>query len=553
MPHCVALGCSNSSRKVFEDKVSFFRFPYTDPGLLRRWCLNIGRKNWWPSRFSRLCSDHFTPDCFEAKFYDDRIRAIDEKDPVKHLSSKTLKRGSVPTLFLKAHARAMDRRHQGRPLRECEPSKPMKMACAVAVPLLDTTGDFAAWLEAQGVNAEVARAMDSELGIRDYGVLRACVRDGLVRAELLSTARDRLPFGFYAVLRQVVKALQGAEHHDAGTPRWGDDATAVSSGDVTLGGLVDVLLALFSSLSRDLLLCAQKLRAMDDQQDPADSPSSVGATSPEDIPEMDQCNENDGPEVSSAPSMEDSKINFTSDQIKMEPFEESVAEFSNAVLLPQPSEREPAEHTSSEPLGECLLDESPELIISNLTTMPDARTNLTCIADTRPYPWPYPSLGETNSEKDSAATISITINTSQPLTQQQRLFALSDPIRRSVSANHSQKPFADESETYGFQLEKSDLERPRLESTGEKPYRCEVCGQTYSQICGLKRHLRMHTGEKLHRCEVCGRGFPQSSSLKVHLRTHTGEKPFHCDVCGMRFSQKSHVKTHQRKHMGDTV
>ncbi|XP_061433647.1 zinc finger and SCAN domain-containing protein 31-like isoform X2 [Lethenteron reissneri] len=525
MPHCAALGCSNSSRKVFEDKVSFFRFPYTDPGLLRRWCLNIGRKSWWPSRFSRLCSDHFTPDCFEAKFYDDRIRAIDEKDPVKYPSSKTLKRGSVPTLFLKAHARAVDHRHRERPLRECVPSK--------------------------GVNAEVARAMDSELGIRDYGVLRACVGDGLVRAELLATARDRLPFGFYAVLRQVVKALQGAEPHDAGTPRWDDDATAVSSGDVTLGGLVDVLLALFSSLSRDLLLCAQKLRAMDDQQDKADSPSSAGAKSPEDIPEMDQCNENDEPEVSSAPSMEDIKINFTSDQIKMEPFEESVAEFSDAVLLPQPSEREPAEHTSSEPLG--LLDESPELIISNLTSMPDTRTNLTCTADTRPYPWPYPSLGETNSEEDTTATTSITINTSQPVTQQQRLFVLSDPIRRTVLANHSQKPFADESEMYGFQLAKSDLERPRLESTGEKPYRCEVCGQTYSQICGLKRHLRMHTGEKLHRCEVCGRGFPQSSSLKVHLRTHTGEKPFHCDVCGMRFSQKSHVKTHQRKHMGDTI
>ncbi|XP_032809932.1 uncharacterized protein LOC116942309 [Petromyzon marinus] len=135
------------------------------------------------------------------------------------------------------------------------------MACAVATPVLEPSGDFPAWLEAQGVNAEVARAMDSELGIRDYGVLRACVGDGLVRAELLATARDRLPFGFYAVLRQVVKALQGAEHHDAGTPRWDDAAS--SPGDVTLGGLVEVLLALFSGLSRELLLSVQRLGAMD--------------------------------------------------------------------------------------------------------------------------------------------------------------------------------------------------------------------------------------------------------------------------------------------------
>ncbi|XP_061433563.1 sal-like protein 3 isoform X6 [Lethenteron reissneri] len=139
------------------------------------------------------------------------------------------------------------------------------MACAA---VLEPNRDFPAWLEAQGVNEEVARAMDSELGIRDYGVLRACVGDGLVRAELLAAARDRLPFGFYAVLRQVVKALRGAETHQdgAGTPRWDDDdaaAAASSPGDVTLGGLVDVLLALFSGLSRELLLSARRLGAMD--------------------------------------------------------------------------------------------------------------------------------------------------------------------------------------------------------------------------------------------------------------------------------------------------
>ncbi|XP_078448846.1 uncharacterized protein LOC144717285 isoform X3 [Lampetra planeri] len=138
------------------------------------------------------------------------------------------------------------------------------MACAA---VLEPNRDFPAWLEAQGVNQEVARAMDSELGIRDYGVLRACVGDGIVRAELLATARDRLPFGFYAVLRQVVKALRGAEPHQdgAGTPRCDDDddAAASSPGDVTLGGLVDVLLALFSGLSRELLLSARRLGAMD--------------------------------------------------------------------------------------------------------------------------------------------------------------------------------------------------------------------------------------------------------------------------------------------------
>nr|XP_032810821.1 sal-like protein 3 [Petromyzon marinus] len=154
------------------------------------------------------------------------------------------------------------------------------MACAVAVPPPEPIGDFPAWLEAQGVNAEVARAMDSELGIRDYGVLRACVGDGLVRAELLAAARDRLPFGFYAVLRQVVKALRGAERRDdAGTPRWDEDDAAATSpcGDVTLAGLVEVLLALFGGLSRELLLSARRLGDADGRKYTAASPSSVGA------------------------------------------------------------------------------------------------------------------------------------------------------------------------------------------------------------------------------------------------------------------------------------
>ncbi|XP_078461977.1 uncharacterized protein LOC144941632 isoform X5 [Lampetra fluviatilis] len=121
------------------------------------------------------------------------------------------------------------------------------MASALAV---DSCVDFSAWLKAQGVNAEVARAIDSELGIRDYGVLRACVGDGHVRAELLAAARDRLPFGFYAVLRQVVRSLHLPE---AEGPR----------SETALGDLLDVLVVLFGGLGRELLLSAQKLGELD--------------------------------------------------------------------------------------------------------------------------------------------------------------------------------------------------------------------------------------------------------------------------------------------------
>ncbi|XP_032835774.2 uncharacterized protein LOC116957627 isoform X2 [Petromyzon marinus] len=152
------------------------------------------------------------------------------------------------------------------------------------VPLpLEATSDgsgFPAWLETQGVSAEVARALDSELGIRDYGLLRACVDDGSVRAELLAAARHRLPFGFYAALRRAVKALRqpddedgagggaggggvegGAEGGGAGLAG-GGGAGGDAAGATLLGGLVEALLALFGGLSRELLLSAERLGAL---------------------------------------------------------------------------------------------------------------------------------------------------------------------------------------------------------------------------------------------------------------------------------------------------
>nr|XP_032808638.1 uncharacterized protein LOC116941565 [Petromyzon marinus] len=197
------------------------------------------------------------------------------------------------------------------------------MACAVATPVPEPSGDFPAWLEAQGVNAEVARAMDSELGIRDYGVLRACVGDGLVRAELLATARDRLPFGFYAVLRQVVKALRGAEPHDgSGIPRWDAAAAASAPGDVTLGGLVEVLLALLSGLSRELLLSARRLGNGDDRKRRVDSSLSAARVTSEDEPaEMDQFEQNGESEETLIPASDDTNSTITADQIKLEPLQ----------------------------------------------------------------------------------------------------------------------------------------------------------------------------------------------------------------------------------------
>ncbi len=65
---CCIVGCHNRGTR---DKVSFFRIPST-PGTndtaeavsliaerRQRWISKINRKDWLPSKYSRVCSEHF--------------------------------------------------------------------------------------------------------------------------------------------------------------------------------------------------------------------------------------------------------------------------------------------------------------------------------------------------------------------------------------------------------------------------------------------------------------------------------------------------------------
>ena len=60
-----AVGCSNDSRSVSKEHgISFHRLP-TQNSLLQKWLAKISRVDFVVTKDTRLCSDHFEPDCFE--------------------------------------------------------------------------------------------------------------------------------------------------------------------------------------------------------------------------------------------------------------------------------------------------------------------------------------------------------------------------------------------------------------------------------------------------------------------------------------------------------
>ncbi|XP_038212825.1 gastrula zinc finger protein xFG20-1-like [Zerene cesonia] len=78
---------------------------------------------------------------------------------------------------------------------------------------------------------------------------------------------------------------------------------------------------------------------------------------------------------------------------------------------------------------------------------------------------------------------------------------------------------------------------------------CPHCDQHFSAAWKLKIHVeRDHERLTRYQCDVkdCGKKFFKKYDLVVHKRYHTGERPYSCDICKQSFPHVSHLKRHVR-------
>ena len=76
-----------------------------------------------------------------------------------------------------------------------------------------------------------------------------------------------------------------------------------------------------------------------------------------------------------------------------------------------------------------------------------------------------------------------------------------------------------------------------------RTYVCGMCSSVLHGIAAFEQHCMVAHGR--YGCMYCEKLFTQKGNMRRHQLTHTGEKPYRCIVCGVAFKRKEQLTSHE--------
>lgn len=75
---------------------------------------------------------------------------------------------------------------------------------------------------------------------------------------------------------------------------------------------------------------------------------------------------------------------------------------------------------------------------------------------------------------------------------------------------------------------------------------CEQCGRQFQSKQGYRRHIQMyHSDRPFPQCKLCGKHFASPHNLKIHHSSHSNLRPYKCEICQNTYKLKHHLKDHK--------